>query len=133
MKKILRHFIIDTYCLYLITIITKGILLENNINTLILAGIAITCVSLIAKPVINILLLPINLITFGFFRWIASAIVLYLTTLIIPSFKILFFDFPGISSKWIDIPHLHLDGLLAYIGFSFLFSLLASAIYWLIK
>jgi putative membrane protein len=133
MKRILRHFIIDTYCLYLIINVAQGIKLENNLTTLILAGIAVTFVSLIAKPVINLLLLPINLITFGFFRWIASAIVLYLTTLIIPSFKILFFDFPGISSRWIDIPHIHLNGFLAYVGFSFLFSLIVSIIYWLIK
>ena len=133
MKRILRHFIIDTYCLYVISKITRGIILENDYSTLILAGIAVTIVSLIAKPVINILLLPINLITFGFFRWIASAVVLYLTTIIIPSFKIIYFDFPGITSKWIDIPHLHFSGIIAYIGFSFLFSLIASAIYWLIK
>ncbi len=133
MKRIIRHFIIDTFCLYLVTRIAGGIQLGNGIYTLITAGFAISIVSLIAKPVINILLLPINLITFGFFRWVASSIVLYLTSLIIPAFKIIYFHFPGLSSRWIDIPKLNFNGVLAYIGFSFLLSLISSFIYWLIK
>lgn len=133
MKRILRHFVIDTFCLYLVTNIASGIQLGNGISTLIMAGAAITVVSLVAKPVINILLLPLNLITFGLFRWVASSIVLYLTTLIVPAFKILYFSYPGLMSKWIDIPKLGFEGIMAYVGFSFLFSLTASFIYWLIK
>ena len=133
MKRIIRHLIIDTYCLYLVTKIAGGIQLGNGFYTLFAAGFAITLVSLIAKPVINILLLPINLITFGLFRWVASSIVLYLTSLIVPSFKIIYFHFPGMASRWIDIPKLNFEGLAAYIGFSFLLSLTSSFIYWLIK
>lgn len=133
MKRIIRHFIIDTYCLYLVTKIATGIQLGNGLSTLIAAGFAITIVSLIAKPVINILLLPINLITFGLFRWVASSIVLYLTSLIVPSFKVIYFHFPGLASRWIDIPQLNFNGILAFIGFSFLLSLISSFIYWLIK
>ncbi len=133
MKRILRHLIIDTFCLYLITKIASGVQFGNGFSTLIAAGAAITVVSLIAKPVINVLLLPINLITFGLFRWVASSIVLYLTSLIVPSFKILYFSFPGIASRWIDIPKLEFNGVLSYIGFSFILSLISSFIYWLIK
>ncbi len=133
MKRILRHFIIDTFCLYLITKVAGGIQLGNGFYTLIAAGAAITVVSLFAKPVINILLLPLNLITFGLFRWVASSIVLYITSLIVPAFNILYFHFPGITSRWIDIPKLEFGGILAYIGFSFILSLLSSFIYWLIK
>lgn len=133
MKRILRHFVIDTFCLYLVTRVATGIQLGNGMNTLIMAGMAITVVSLVAKPVINILLLPLNLITFGLFRWVASAVVLYITSLIVPAFKILYFHFPGLASKWFDIPVMDFKGIMAYIGFSFLLSLFTSLIYWLIK
>lgn len=133
MKTVIRHFVIDTYCLFLVSKAADGIHLGNGIYTLIAAGIAITVVSLIARPVINVLLLPINLVTFGLFRWVASSIVLYLTSLLVPSFKIMYFHFAGLSSKWIDIPKLDFSGILAYIGFSFLLSLISSFIYWLIK
>jgi len=106
---------------------------ENGLRSLILAGIGMTLVSLFAKPVITILLLPINLITFGFFRWIASGIVLYLVTLIIKDFKITKFIFGGLAGKWIEIPPIHFEGILKYVGFAFLVSLISSFIYWLIK
>ena len=133
MKRILRHFTIDTFSLWVISNIANGIVFEKQILTLIIAGAAVTVVSLLAKPVINMLLLPLNLITFGFFRWVSSAIVLYLVTLVVKEFKIVYFSYPGIASKWIDIPALNFKGFLAFVAFAFLLSSLTSFIYWLIK
>ena len=53
MKRILRHYIIDTVCLYVISIIASGMEFGNGIQTLLLTGMAITVVSLFGKPVIN--------------------------------------------------------------------------------
>ncbi len=132
MKRILRHFTIDTYCLWLTSQVASGMVFEQGFKTIVLAGIGVTLISFIAKPVINLLLLPINMITFGLFRWVASAVVLYLVTLLVASFKIRSFDFTGLSSKWFDIPVLHFEGILAFIAFSFVLSVLTSAIYWLV-
>ncbi|PIZ45666.1 hypothetical protein COY30_01575, partial [Candidatus Woesebacteria bacterium CG_4_10_14_0_2_um_filter_44_9] len=87
----------------------------------------------LVKPLINLLLLPLNLITFGFFRWVSSAIALYLVTLVIPGFKIIGFSFAGFSSRWLDIPAFSLSGFFAFIGFSFAISAFASIIHWLVK
>lgn len=133
MKTILRHFIINTYCLFLVSKVASGMQFGSGITTLILAGIAITLVSVFAKPIINLLLLPLNLITFGLFRWVASAFVIYISSLIIPAFKIINFHYNGLHSRWIDIPTMNFHGLLAYVAFSFLLSLISSFIYWLIK
>ena len=133
MKRILRHYIIDTVCLYVITNIAGGMEFGNGIQTLLLTGMAITVVSLFGKPVINLLLLPINLITFGLFRWVASSFIIYLATLLVPAFKVVGFHFAGLTTKWFDLPSLNLQGIASYIGFSFLLSLFTSFIYWLIK
>jgi len=133
MKRILRHYVIDTFSLYLVSTIASGIHFEGGAKTILLAGVGVAIAMLLAKPVINILLLPINLVTFGFFRWVSSAIALYLVTLTVPGFKILGFHFAGFTSAWIDLPALSLSGIAAYIAFSFLLSILTSFIYWLIK
>ena len=133
MKKILRHYVTDTFSLWVVSQITSGMYFDQGIYTLLISGIGITMVSLIAKPVINIMLLPINLVTYGLFRWVSSAVVIYLVTLIVPGFKVVNFIFAGLSSRWIDIPALNFNGLLAYIAFSFLLSVLTSFIYWLEK
>ena len=133
MKTLLRHYVIDTFSLLLLSKIASGLQFGNGISTLLIAGLAITIVSLLAKPIINILLLPINLVTFGLFRWVASSIVIYLTTLIVPLFKVTGFFLSGTSTRWFDIPTFDFHGFSAYIAFSFLLSLITSFIYWLIK
>lgn len=133
MKRILRHYVIDTFSLYAVTLVATGVVFEKGTHTLLLAGVGITTAMLLAKPIINILLLPLNLVTFGLFRWVSSAIALYLTTLVVPGLKIIGFHFSGLTSKWIDIPPLNFSGVLAYIAFSFLLSILISFIFWLIK
>src|SRR3990167_9321456 len=133
MKRILRHYVIDTFSLWAISKVASGMIFEKGIFTLLVAGAALTGTFLLAKPVINLLLLPINLITFGLFRWVSSAVVLYIVTLIIREFKIVSFTFGGFTSKWIDIPAFNFQGILAYVAFSFLLSLLTSFLYWLMK
>lgn len=133
MKRILKHFLIDTYALYLTSQFAKGMLFERGYRSLFVAGAAVTLVSLFAKPIINLLLLPLNLITFGFFRWVAAAVILFLVTLLVKDFKIIYFAYSGFKSVWIDLPSLNFQGIMAFIAFSFILSIITSFIYWLIK
>jgi len=133
MKRILRHFVIDSVSIFLVSSIASGMVFEKGLETLLLTGLGLTIASLIAKPVINILLLPVNLITFGLFRWVSAVAVLYIVSLTVPGFKILSFNFGGYTSLWIDLPVVAFTGFLAFFAFSFLHSLISSFIYWLIK
>jgi len=133
MKKILRHYLIDTYSLWAVSNIAQGIVFGEGIKTLLIAGLFLSLTSFFAKPIINILILPINLITFGLFKWVSSAIILYIVTLLVKDFKIESFIFSGFSSKWIDIPALNFQGFLALISYSLLLSVITSFFYWLLK
>ena len=133
MRRILKHYIIDTTSLYIISQIVGGIVFAKGIETLLITGAVLTAVTLIAKPIINILLLPLNLVTFGIFKWLAFAISLYLVTLAAPGFKLTSFIFAGYDSYWFSIPAISLTGLLAFVAFSFLLSFISSVIYWIFK
>ena len=134
MKRILRHFAIETFALYVTSLYAVGFVFDKGIETLVITGIALTIASFLAKPVINILLLPINLVTFGVFKWISGSIALYLVTLIVPGFSVSGFYFEGLISKWFDIPAVNLgSGPLSYIAFSFMLSLITTVIYKIIK
>ncbi len=133
MRKIIRHYILDTFALYLASQIASGMMFEKGFETLFITGGALTIATILAKPIINILLLPINLITFGLFKWVSSAVALYLVTLVIPGFKIIQFFFSGVSTKYFDIPSISLGGSLAYIAFSFLLSLVTSLLFWVFR
>ena len=133
MRSILKHFLVNSATLYLISLAVSGIVFENGITTIFLTGVALSIAALVIRPVINLLLLPINLITFGLFRWVGFAIALYVVTLAIPSFKLLNFGFAGYSSYWFAIPAISITGIFAFIVFSFLISLISSVIGWALK
>jgi len=133
MKNILKHYIIDTITLYLVSQFVSGMVFEKGVQSMLLAALGLMLTSFLVKPILNLLLLPLNLLTFGLFKWISSAIALYIVTLIVPGFKIINFLFSGFTSKWIDIPSINLGLPIAYIAFSFLLTLITSIIYWLIK
>lgn len=133
MKPLLKHFIVNTVTLYIISQFVGGLVFAQGIKTLLITGAVLSLTTMIVKPVINLLILPINLITFGLFKWVAYAVTLYLVTLVVEGFKITTFSFPGLSTYWFSIPAVNLSGFLAVIAFSFLISIVASIIYWIIK
>lgn len=133
MKRILRHYLVNTLALYIASVAISGLVFEKGFETVFLAGAGLTAISIFVRPIINLLLLPINLVTFGLFRWVTSTIALYLVTLVIPGFTISGFQFAGLTSKWFDLPTMDVSGVLSYVAFSFVISLISSLMYWLIK
>lgn len=132
-KKLVRHYIIDTLSLYLVSLVATGLIFEDGTKTLLLAGLGLTLATIFARPVINLLLLPLNLVTFGLFRWVSSAIALYLVELVVPGFNIAGFRFAGFTNVWIEIPGMDFSGWLQYIAFAFILSVITSIIYWVVK
>lgn len=133
MRTLFKHYIIETLTLYLVSSAVSGIIFKNGLSTMFLAGFALMIISVIVKPVIHILLLPINLVTFGVFKWVAVVIALYLVTLVVPGFEITNFSFAGYNSYWFYLPPIMITGVLAFVAFSFLISFVSSIISWVFK
>lgn len=133
MRKLIKSFLIDTISLYLVSLAVIGITFSQGLYTLAFAGLVLMLATMIIKPIINILLLPINLITFGLFKWVTYAITLYLVTLVVPGFSLGNFAFNGFSSYWFSLPAFSLSGLLAFVAFSFAISTISSLLHWIFK
>jgi putative membrane protein len=133
MKSLLRAFVINVATLYLVTQVLSGVRYLDGYQTLLLAAFALTIVNLLVKPLINLLLLPINLLTLGAFRWLINVLALYLVTLLVPQFQISGFLFPGFSYQGLIIPAIGLNVFWVFVLASFLISLIGSFFYWLVK
>lgn len=133
MKRIIKNFIVNTVTIYLISQVVSGMTFANGITTLLLTGAVLSVSQAIVKPLINLLLLPINLITFGLFKWVSYAITLYIVTLVVPGFDIANFYYAGINTYWLSVPTINFPGVLGLIAFSFVISLISSIISWLMK
>ncbi len=57
-------------------------------TTLILASLVLTILHHIARPVLKILFLPINIVTLGLFSWVINVFLLWLATYLVVGFTI---------------------------------------------
>lgn len=133
LKKILRSFIFNAGALWLAAFLFEGVEFSGDYRTVLSAGLALTLANLLIRPIVKLLLLPINLLTLGAFRWLANVAALYLTTVIVPQFSISGVSFAGYSNHGFVIPTFATGPFWGYVFISFFVSLVVSFIYWLIK
>ena len=60
----------------------------SNFATALLAAIVLGVINTFVKQILKIITLPINFLTLGLFTFVINAVVLYLTTLVVPGFMI---------------------------------------------
>ncbi len=84
MKKHLRVFFFNIFALWVVKNILPGVSYSGGFHTLIWASLVLTLVNIIIRPLVNLLLLPINLITLGSFRWLVNVATIYLVTVFVP-------------------------------------------------
>lgn len=134
MKHILRSLAINAFALWLVSqIFPQGIFFAKGTETLVITAAVLGLVNLFIRPLINLFLLPINLLTLGMFRFMVNVITLYLVTLIVHDFKISAFAFPGLTYKGIIIPSVSLNIFWAFVLISFCLSFVSAFLSWLSK
>ena len=131
MKKILRSFLINSVALILVSSLFAGFKISQGLTGIFFTSAVLTAINLALKPLIRLLLLPINLITLGAFRWVANVFSLYLVTLLVPYLEIVGFQFPGFSYQGFIIPSMFLGTFVVLFISSFLISLINTFLFWL--
>lgn len=132
MRNFLKNIFINFLTLFLIAKLTGAVDFSENYLVLIWSAFFLTLLNLLVKPVLNLLLMPINLLTLGAFRWVINAIVLLLVTIIVTNFKIKGFIFPGFSLAGFIVPKVTFPFFWALILVSFLIEITNAGINWLL-
>src|SRR3989304_468871 len=134
LRILLRSLAINLASVYLAVGVLSGIVTYvGGLQTLILAAVVIAVTNLLVRPIINLLLLPIHLLTLGVFRWISNLVVLYLVTLVIPSLQIHSFISPQITLPVLIIPAINFSAFGAFIYVTVVFTLIFHFLYWLFQ
>jgi putative membrane protein len=132
-KKYFRLFLINFLALWLIGQFFSGVSFTNGYQTIALASLVLTLAGFIIKPLVGLLLLPVNLLTLGAFRWLINVITLWIVTLIVPQFKITSFLFNGWVYQGFVIPAMFLNLFWVYVLVALTISLVTTLFLWLIK
>ncbi|MBI2612175.1 phage holin family protein, partial [Candidatus Gottesmanbacteria bacterium] len=92
---------------------------------------ALSILNIIAKPIFKIILLPLNIATFGLFSWIANVAILYLLVRFLPSVSLSPWKFPGLSYHGITISSFNLNDWQTYIATALSLAIIVNFLTWI--
>lgn len=133
MKPFFRSFLFNSFSIFFLAQVLTGVKVSGGFFTYILGGIALTLLLLILKPILNLLALPLNIVTLGMFSFLTNIIIFYLLTVFVEGITISAFTFAGFSYAGFTIPQIYFNTLFAFIIVAFLQSVCVSFLNWLIK
>ncbi len=131
MKGLIRSIVVFFLGLWLVSNYVGGVTYSHDLKVLFLASLAIALGNVIVVPLINLLLLPINILTLGSFRWISAVLLLVIVSAIIPGFSVQGFQSHALVTPFLSLPSLWINTFFAYILISFLLNVIANLFFWL--
>ena len=132
MRGFLKSFLVNSVGFYFVANFYPGIE-YSRLESIVLAAVIFSLLTLFIKPLLKVLSLPFNLLTFGLFGFFISVIVIYLTSVIVGDFKIVGFESTEINIFGFFIPKLQLNPTLSAIIASTLAGWVTSFLKWLVK
>lgn len=133
MKSFLRHIFVNFVTIYLLGSTFPGLQVELNSKTLVTASIIWFLLNKIVKPIIKLLLLPINLITLNLFSWLVGLITLFLLQVFADGITVSSFQFNGFNFYGFIVPSLFINLFFSYIITSVLLNSVHASIFWLFR
>lgn len=133
MRVFLRNVLFNSFTIFLISQALSGVKVSGGLPTYILGGLALTLLLIILRPVLNILSIPLNLLTLGMFSFLTNIIIFYALTVLVSGISISSFTFGGLNYAGFIIPKIYFNTLFAFALVSFLQSFIFSFITWLTK
>jgi putative membrane protein len=86
--KIILHWIILSVAVFATTYIVSGISLTPVLTTALIVGACLTLFNMFIKPIINILTLPINIVTLGLFSLVVNGLLFWFLGTVIKGFTV---------------------------------------------
>lgn len=133
MKGLLRNYFINLGALWTVSQAIPALVINDGFKGLGLGALAFMAANIILVPLLKVLLLPLNLLTMGIFTWLSNVLALYFLMIIIPSFKLFPYYFPGLTFSGFVIPEASLTTFQVAIVVSLLMGFIIHIIQWLVK
>lgn len=115
MRKILKLTLLFTFSLITVNQIWGNLEFGYIPWTIIKTGLILSLFEVLLKPILKIILFPINLLTLGFFRLVIDTLGLYLAVFLFSDFYIKNINSPATSLLGFNIPQLNFSGFFAYL------------------
>lgn len=86
--KIILHWLILSASVFATTYIVSGISLSPIVVTALIVGACLTLFNMFVKPILNILTLPLNIVTLGLFSLVINGLLFWFLGTVIKGFTV---------------------------------------------
>ncbi len=113
MKSLIRSLLFHAFALWLTTQIVPGITVGGGWQGILMTAVVLSLLMLLVKPLLKILFIPINFMTFGLLSWAVNVVVVYLLTFLAPGVHVNPWTYPGAEFSGFVIPPMQISYLLS--------------------
>ncbi len=114
MRSLIAKIVSTMVSFYITSSLISGFKIEPTWQSYFIASLIFLLFNLLVTPLIKLLLLPINLLTLGLFRWITQVLVIYLFDILYTGITISSYYFAGFTSSIIALPAGNLSSFWVY-------------------
>ena len=122
MKQALRGILINSIAITLGSALLPGIDYGHKLSILIIAATMLGIANTFIRPILTLVLLPINIITLGIAGLFMNTLLLFIVTLVVSGFNVIPFNL-----TWTATP-IHVTLVWSYILCSFIISLIGNLV-----
>lgn len=106
MRHLLGFLIIQTISLATVDYLLPGFTTGNTAGSLIGTAVVLVVLRALLKPLLNIILLPLNILTLGLAKWGSDAIIVFFATHLLPNFSITAYSLGPLEIGSLTLPKL---------------------------
>lgn len=107
MRRLIVSLLASAIALAVSSYLIAGFHITPTWDTYLVGSLLYLALSYLVGPVIKLLLLPLNLLTLGLFRWVSSVLVFYLFDLLYQGVSVRAYDFGGLNTQVLSLPPGH--------------------------
>ncbi len=131
MKKLLRNYLFNLFALYATTYLIKGFKYTGGIQTILMAALIFTLITVFLKPVLELLTMPLNFLSLGLVSFVINVAMLYLLKLLLPQIQLSSWHFAGWSGFGFVMPAFNFSLLYTYVLTSLSILIIVNFLNWL--
>jgi putative membrane protein len=119
MKYLARIVLYNMFALWITSLLLPTITVTGSWQAFLVGAVTLSLLMLVVAPVLRILFIPVNILTFGLLSWVINVIVLYLLTVFVSDVRIVPWEYSGGHWQGFVLPQMTFSYPVALIVSSF--------------
>lgn len=132
MKKYLKLIFLNLVILWALAGLIPAIS-YTSFQELLITTLILSMLQLFVLPVIVLLFMPIQLLSFGSLKWVPPLLMLLLFNWLSTGYTIGSMTIPSITYRQISLPTIHLGSMSSLVLFGVLYSYSSKLVHWILK